>query len=334
MTSLGTTFKGNTEITSFNELGKFTGVTALGENDNSAGHGSFTGCSSLKELTLPRNCEVIGVEALANCTSLEKVNGFEKIKTIKNRACYNSLLSQDLRLDNVEGMIPYMAFYNTSIKSVYIGDKVTSLEHTNSAGQGVFGNCVQLRSVRIPASLNIIGGAAFYNCTALKEIIGDMSGVTAINSRAFAGCTSLEIADLSIPNLETIGDSAFSTTKIKKVSNLGNITTISGNVFNNCTELTEFTDPISNCTYESKCFTNCTSLTKINIRDNEKWFRNTFKSDTANPIRYAKNFYINDELVDTMKVPSDLTTIGNYVLWNWNGTTVDFGNSAIETIGS
>ena len=226
VTSIGTKFKGNTSITSFNELEKFTGVTKLGDNDNSAGYGAFTGCSSLKELTLPRNCEVIRVEALAKCTALERVNGFEKIKTIKNRACYDSLLSQDLRLDNVEGEIPYQAFSNTSIKSVYLGDKVTSLQHTNSSGSGVFANCKQLYSVRIPASLNIIGGCAFYQCTALKEIIGDLSGVTTIYDRVFYNCTSLEIADLSLPNLETLASYAFVGVKITKISNLGKITAI------------------------------------------------------------------------------------------------------------
>ena len=112
------------------------------------------------------------------------------------------------------------------------------------------------------------------------------------------------------------------------------VTSIGNYAFYGCTSLVEFTDHTSNCTYESNCFTNCTSLTKINISDNEKWFRNTFTAESSNPLKYAKNFYINNEVVDTMKVPSDLTTIGNYVLFGWNGTTVDFGNSAIETIGS
>ena len=285
MTSLGTTFKGNTAITSFNELEKFTGVTALGERDDSTGYGTFADCSSLKELTLPKNCEVIKVEALAKCTALEKVNGFEKIKTIRNRACYDSLLSQDLRLDNVEGTIPYMAFSNTSIKSVHIGDKVTSLANVDNSSQGAFANCKQLCSVRIPTSLNIIGGNAFYGCTALKEITGDMSGVTAINYRAFDGCTSLEIADLSIPNLEKISESAFNGVKITKISNLGKLTSlpnISTPIFGDKTTLTSVNLPSTLTSIGENVFNGYSALANVNFPSTiTRIGNNAFKNCTA-----------------------------------------------------
>ena len=44
--------------------------------------------------------------------------------------------------------------------------------------------------------------------------------------RAFQGCTSLEIANLSLPNLETLESIAFDGVKITKISNLGKITAI------------------------------------------------------------------------------------------------------------
>ena len=50
--------------------------------------------------------------------------------------------------------------------------------------------------------------------------------LTAIELRAFEGCTSLEIANLSLPNLETLESIAFSGVKITKISNLGKITAI------------------------------------------------------------------------------------------------------------
>ena len=50
--------------------------------------------------------------------------------------------------------------------------------------------------------------------------------LTAIELRAFDGCTSLEIANLSLPNLETLESRAFDGVKITKISNLGKITAI------------------------------------------------------------------------------------------------------------
>lgn len=316
VTSLGATFRGNTTITSFDELSKF-GVTSL--SDTSSGQGAFQNCPNLVSVDLSKITK-IGYSAFSNC-ALFAGNG-----------------NGDLSIPNLISIGGNsFGVYNrgtcTGLKRVLDLGNITEIPNSANVYGGTFRSQINLTDVNLPPTLTTIGDYAFYNCASLKNI-NIPESITTINFNAFNRCTSLIINNLSLPNLTSIGSAVFQNTKIKKVSNLGNITAISDNVFNNCTELTEFTDPISNCTYESNCFTNCTSLTKINISDNEKWFRNTFKSDTANPIRYAKNFYINNELVDTMKVPSDLTTIGNYVLYGWNGTTVDFGDSSIETIGS
>lgn len=50
--------------------------------------------------------------------------------------------------------------------------------------------------------------------------------LTAIEQRAFEGCTSLEIKNLSLPNLEKLESRAFDGVKITKISNLGKITAI------------------------------------------------------------------------------------------------------------
>ena len=318
----------------------FNGCTSL-ENINVPpslyyiGNNAFSDCTSLEKLDLS-NVTYIGASAFNNCSKLRNLADTSKVETLGSSA-FNSCKSlKNISLPSLTSNLGSNTFHNcTSLERI---DSLGTTAKTIADGKGgsysdygfAYG-CTSLTYVNL-SCITSIGASAFYGCTSLENINFPES-ITAINNNAFQGCSLLN-KDINLPNLTSLGSSAFYNTKIKKVSNLGNITTINGYAFNNCTELTEFTDPISNCTYESQCFTNCTSLTKINISDNEKWFRNTFKSDTANPIRYAKNFYINDELVDTMKVSSDLTTIGNYVLQNWNGTTVDFGNSAIETIGS
>jgi hypothetical protein len=59
----------------------------------------------------------------------------------------------------------------------------------------------------------------------LREFVG-LSNATNIGPTAFYNCTSLEIEELNLPNLETLGQNAFYRVKIKKISNLGNITAL------------------------------------------------------------------------------------------------------------
>ena len=65
---------------------------------------------------------------------------------------------------------------------------------------------------------------SFKEDTALKSI--DLSEVTSLGASALYNCTSLEIEDLSLPNLETLGSNAFYGVKIKKISDLGKLTVL------------------------------------------------------------------------------------------------------------
>lgn len=225
VTSIGTWFKGNTEITSFDEFEYFTGVTFLGTHQTSAGYGAFDGCTNLEYLTLPPSCVDLRVQALANCTSLKRVNGFEHVKTIRNRMATNALLSQDLNLASVEGEIAFAAFANTGITSISSLGKCTSLADTNSSGNGVFDKCKSLKSVVVPSTMTSIGGCAFMDDTALESVTGDLSNITAIKDRAFANCTSLYFETLDLPKLEVLGARALHDVKIKRLL-LGALTSL------------------------------------------------------------------------------------------------------------
>ena len=69
VTSLGDVFMGNSEITSFDELQYFTGLTTIPDN-------AFYGCGSLKSIRLPKSLTSIGEYAFEDCTSLETVVSF------------------------------------------------------------------------------------------------------------------------------------------------------------------------------------------------------------------------------------------------------------------
>ena len=74
VTSLGTTFTGNSEIQIFNELKHFTGLTVLDD--------AFSGCSNLWKVTIPVNVESITFNNFKGCVSLKTIT-FEKGSKLK-----------------------------------------------------------------------------------------------------------------------------------------------------------------------------------------------------------------------------------------------------------
>ena len=74
VTNLAEVFNGNTDITSFNELQYFTGLTAIGES-------AFNRCSSLAFVTLPSSVAYIRNSAFMN-TAMEKVTVPGTVKSI------------------------------------------------------------------------------------------------------------------------------------------------------------------------------------------------------------------------------------------------------------
>jgi len=69
VTTIGTLFKGNTEITSFYELKHFIGLTTIDEE-------AFSGCSNLESVSIPENIATIGDKAFYNCDKLKGVYAY------------------------------------------------------------------------------------------------------------------------------------------------------------------------------------------------------------------------------------------------------------------
>lgn len=75
VTTLGTVFKGKTNITTFDELRYFTGVTTIGED-------AFRGSSIGPTLTIPGTVKIIGDYAFNNCKSLTRIILEEGVESV------------------------------------------------------------------------------------------------------------------------------------------------------------------------------------------------------------------------------------------------------------
>lgn len=197
LTSIGTWFKGNKVIRTFDELPVFVQVTSLAES-------AFNGCTALESIDLS-NIETIGNNAFYDCASLF----ISDLKT-------PSLTSWGIN-----------SFYGVKIRRWSdMGNITALLSNNSSASAQPYGDPAYLQSIVIPPTVTEIPQYAFYRYNALTSVSVTWSSITAIQSAAFRECTSLVFDDLRIPNLTTLVANAFYGVKIKKWSDMGKLTAL------------------------------------------------------------------------------------------------------------
>ncbi|MBQ6729766.1 MAG: leucine-rich repeat protein [Bacteroidales bacterium] len=200
--SLGEVFKGNTEITSFEELQYFINLSSI--NDN-----AFYGCSGLTgSLYIPNSVTLIGASAFRGCSGLTGSLVLPDFTTmIGNYAFSNcSGFTGSLIIPNSVISIGESAFSgcNGFTGSLTLSDAVTSI------GKYTFSNCRGFTgSLTIPSSVTTIGESAFSNCISFTGDLIIPNSVTSIGNYAFYCCSGFD-GNLTIGNsVSSIGKSAF-----------------------------------------------------------------------------------------------------------------------------
>lgn len=227
VTTLGTVFKGNTEIQSFNELRYFTGLTVLDANafyDNSnlckialpdgittIEDQAFFRCSSLKDIAIPNSVTKIGDSAFDNCNSLVDIALPEGIVTIGDSAFWNCTSLRSITLPQNIITIGNNAFDRcSSLTNITIPEGVTSI------GVNAFIHCECLENITIPEGVNTIGGSAFAYCESLRSIVIPKS-VTTIDRGAFAYCRRLTDIYCKPTTPPTLGQEVFSSAYVPSI---------------------------------------------------------------------------------------------------------------------
>ena len=260
--SISTWFKSNADITAFEELKHFKGLTGLESN-------AFLSCSALRSITLPSSISSISYYAFKSCTALEEVKNFENTSV--------KILQDEI-------------FRGTSLKSIVLPNTVTNIKRF------AFYGCSALQQIAFPESLTTIGDSAFYGCSALQQIAFPES-LTSIGSSAFNGCSKVTkitmartIADVTIGNeafnfgasnvlaefnadlssFISIGNLAFMYFKVWSEVTFANVTTIGYRAFQNTTiskiKLPSVTTLPAFSNYEG-LFTSCINLVLVDIGD-------------------------------------------------------------------
>lgn len=175
VTDIGTWFKGNTLIKTFDEFKYFVGVTRIGRQEWASTNASFNGCSNLQLITLPPSLKQINYAVFNGCSNLEFVN-FNDVDTI-----FHSAFIDCAKL-NVEVIAPYLkgdlgaaSFRKTAITRVLDLGEITSISKGSGWSDGTFQGCTNLDVMIIPASVKSIGMMGLA-ATSLKVCV--MKGAT------------------------------------------------------------------------------------------------------------------------------------------------------------
>ena len=168
VTDLGEVFKGNKDITSFNELQYFTGLKSIGD-------AAFRACSGLTSVNIPSSVTIIGQQAFDSCSGLTSVTIPSSVTSIGKYAFSNcsSLTSIAVERGNTvyDSRDNCNAIIETGTNALITGCKNTIIPNSvKSIGYYAFYGCSGLTSVTILNSVTSIGENAFYGCKQLKKI--------------------------------------------------------------------------------------------------------------------------------------------------------------------
>lgn len=337
---------------------KVTSIT-IPDSVKSVGRGAFAGCSSLRSITIPDNVETIAQYAFDDCPDeIFDVVSIPSVKLVDGWVieCDNTL-SGSLDLTACRG-IADRAFYNCSGLT-----SITMPANLKAVGEYAFANCSGLTAITIPDSVKSIGWHAFHGCSGLTSIIipdhvtvlnesafSDCSGateltignrLTTVERFAFTRCSNLErvtipshwnVTDLLLSG-HSYGEAVWESEKLSTVIVKDGADSIPSSMFSECAWLKDVSIPASVTNIESKAFADCTALDTVRISDLAAWCGIAFGSFDANPLYFAKHFYVNGTEVKDLVVPDGVVTIRKYAFRGFSGLLSVTLPDSVKSVG-
>ena len=247
--------------------------------DGELNEGCFENCTRLKRIIYEGEARRVEDKAFSGCTSLDEVKFVaETVKKYGDRAFQNCTSLDMFQLDNINEIGEY-CFAGCVIEHLEIP---STLQYV---GKAAFADCIYIKTVTIPGSVEKLSDNMFQDCVQLESVILE-SGVETIGKAAFSGCKKLysvtiassvdEIKEtafkdciglmmITIPaGMEKIGNGAFQGCEALNSVTIENGVKIIGKyAFSSCKALASIELPASVEEIQENAFADCTSLKSI-----------------------------------------------------------------------
>ena len=331
VTNIGTAFRYNTHISSFDELQYFTGLSFLADE-------AFSGCTNLTSICIPSAITSVGNSAFLQCSNLSRVDydsdieGWCNISFGMDPSSNPCFYAHHLYIDDTE------------VTEVVIPNSITEIKDNTFAG------CSEITSITIPNTVTSIGYASFIRCSGLTEITLPTS-VTNIGMNAFERCAAL--THIEIPNsISSLEDCTFiSCSGLVSVDIPSSVTSIGEYAFYVCTGLTSITIPNSVTSIGSYAF-GCSGLTSITIPNSVTSIGNYAFSDCSSltsvtignsVTSIGERAFSGCSGLTSVTIPNSVTSIGNYAfsrcsnittVYNYALTPQSIKSTVFETYGT
>ena len=145
-----------------------------------------------------------------------------------------------------------------------------------------------MTSLSLPSGITKIGSSIFYGCSGLTSFTIP-SSVTSIGEAAFGDCSGL--TSFTIPS---------------------SVTEIDSYAFKGCTGLTSLSLPSSITEIDTYAFKGCTGLKDVSFYINGDFEIYLTKDHPCIEVGCGIKYYLNDEEITSIVVPSSVTTLGMY----------------------
>lgn len=109
---------------------------------------------------------------------------------------------------------------------------------------------------------------------------------------------------------------------------------IGGEAFSGCKSLTSVVIPDSIMSIGDYAFLVCDNLTSVYITDIAAWCNISFYSNNATPFSYAKNLYLNNQLVTELVIPDTVTEIKAFTFYGCSSLTSVVIPDSVTSIGT
>lgn len=222
---------------------------------------AFTGCTNLKEITIPTTVESTGDTWTGGFegSGIETVIFEDGTEVIPARICKNASNLKNIILPDSVNIIGDNAFAGTSISSVTFPESITEIQ------SGAFGGCKQLKEITIPKTVEKTGGSwdGCFEQSGIETVIFE-DGTETIPAYACKNASSVKSVVLP-DSVNIIGEGAFSGTSISSVTIPENVNEIQSGAFSGCEQLKEIMIPDNVTTIGEECFAGCKSMEKFSL---------------------------------------------------------------------